>query len=67
MTMQISDQLIYNNETYSLDHEILEPFLQEKGIWSKLAGGFSTKRTYKHNEDKSQDCHTKKLSYKITT
>jgi hypothetical protein len=41
MTMQISDQLIYNNEVYSLDDEILEPFLQEKGIRSKHAGGFS--------------------------
>ena len=41
MTMQISDQLIYNNEAYSLDDEILEPFLQEKGIRSKHAGGFS--------------------------
>lgn len=41
MTMQISDQLIYNNEAYSLDDEILEPFLQEKGIRSEHAGGFS--------------------------
>ena len=41
MTMQISDQLIYNSEKYSLDDEILEPFLQEKGIRSKHAGGFS--------------------------
>jgi hypothetical protein len=41
MTMQISDQLIYNNEVYNLDDEILEPFLQEKGIRSKHAGGFS--------------------------
>ena len=41
MTMQISDKLIYNNEAYSLDDEILEPFLQEKKIRSKHAGGFS--------------------------
>lgn len=41
MTMQISDTLIYNNEVYNLDDEILEPFLQEKGIESKHAGSFS--------------------------
>lgn len=42
MTMQISDLLIYNNEVYNLEDEILEPFLQEKEILSKHAGGFST-------------------------
>lgn len=41
MTMQISDHLIYNNESYSLDDEILEPFLQEKGIRSEHSGSFS--------------------------
>lgn len=39
--MQISDLLIYNNEVYNLEDEILEPFLQEKEILSKHAGGFS--------------------------
>ena len=39
--MQISDRLIYNNESYTLDDEILEPFLQEKGIRSEHAGSFS--------------------------
>lgn len=41
MTMQISDQLIYNNEVYSLEDELLEPFLHEKGIRSEHAGSFS--------------------------
>lgn len=41
MTMQISDKLVYDNEVYSLDDEILEPFLQEKGIRTEYAGSFS--------------------------
>lgn len=41
MTMQISDTLIYNDQVYNLDDEILDSFLQEKGIKSKHAGSFS--------------------------
>ena len=41
MTKQISDKLIYNDEIYQLDDEILEPFLEEHAIKPEHSGGFS--------------------------
>lgn len=41
MTKQISDKLIYNEEIYQLDDEILEPFLVEHAIKPEHSGGFS--------------------------
>lgn len=41
MTAQFDDQLIYNDEIYSLEDTILEPFLHEKNLKSESDGYFS--------------------------
>jgi hypothetical protein len=41
MTMQFRDTLLYNDAVYDTDAELLEPFLDDKGIKSEHSGSFS--------------------------
>jgi hypothetical protein len=41
MTMQFGDTVMYNDVVYDIDDELLEPFLDEKGIRSEHSGSFS--------------------------